>query len=202
MQDTSGYLARRTCLLHLIVCSSLDEGGYTETEWQLPLVKQPRSTAIKDLIFHNNVAQEWPKRLTCFKQFICRHANPQLYDFLYTISNRPVIELLDGLSLVCEQLSLPSNIIRSSSLNIAPELKGQDRVIDICRKLGATEYLNAPNGRLLYKKKSFQKHGIKLQYLSDYKGGYQSILQRLFTEKKSDILNEIGSFNNQEVSLA
>jgi len=165
----------------------------------LPLKKQARTTTIKDLQFHDNVIEEWPKRLAPLKQLFLRQANHALYEFLYDIRDNPVKELLDGLAFVCQQLSFPQNIIRSSSLNIPLELKGQERVIAICRKLGAKEYLNAPGGRSLYHKEAFGKHGIKLQYLDDYKGGYQSILQRLFSEKITDILNEINSINNREI---
>ena len=41
-------------------------------------------------------------------------------------------------------LGLPARIIRSSSLNIPESLKGQDRILEICRQLNATDYVNVP----------------------------------------------------------
>ena len=45
-------------------------------------------------------------------------------------------------------------------------LHGQNRVLDICRKEGATSYVNLPGGKALYDAATFDRNGIKLQYIS------------------------------------
>jgi uncharacterized caspase-like protein len=44
-------------------------------------------------------------------------------------------------------------------------LTGQERVIDICRRLGATHYLNPIGGSRLYDRERFDRADIKLSFL-------------------------------------
>lgn len=91
----------------------------------------------------------------------------------------------------CEQLDIPFKTIRSSDLHINPLLKGQDRLIAMCRKLGATHYVNSPGGRHLYDEETFADNGIELEFLPDFKGPYDSIIERLGKETPEDIRKEI-----------
>lgn len=58
----------------------------------------------------------------------------------------------------------PKKIIVSSEIGNFTGLKGQDKVLGICKEMGATEYLNPPSGRELYKTDVFEEHGIDLQF--------------------------------------
>lgn len=58
-----------------------------------------------------------------------------------------------------------TELIISSSLNIDPILKSQDKVISICKKLKATQYINPIGGTELYSKDTFFKEKIDLQFL-------------------------------------
>lgn len=168
----------------------------------LPLKKQPRSVAIKDLRFHEKGNDVWKKRLAVLAVFNPKLANPALHAFLNDLKGSPIDYLEKGLQLTCQQLSLPFNVIRSSSLHISAELRGQDRVIEICKRLNATEYLNAPGGRHLYHQADFERHNLSLKFLSSYQGGYQSILQRLFNEKPADLLKELNLAENRAMLSA
>ena len=44
-------------------------------------------------------------------------------------------------------------------------LRGQERVLDICRLEGATEYVNAQGGRSLYDHETFAQNGLLLHFL-------------------------------------
>jgi len=44
-------------------------------------------------------------------------------------------------------------------------LKGQERIIDICKQEGASQYINPINGQSLYSKEDFDKNGIKLNFI-------------------------------------
>ncbi len=91
----------------------------------------------------------------------------------------------------CERLGIPFKTIRSSSLNIDQNIKGQDRIIAICKKLGATTYVNSPGGKHLYDTSAFANNGVDLQFLPEYIGSYESIAVRLGKEKPEDIRAEI-----------
>ena len=45
------------------------------------------------------------------------------------------------------------------------DLSGQERVIDICRREGATTYINLPGGQALYDRATFAQSGLDLKFL-------------------------------------
>lgn len=67
---------------------------------------------------------------------------------------------------VAQYLDIDTNIIYLSDLQQGEtSLKGQDRVIDICKRLNADRYINAIGGQELYNKVNFLKEEIKLNFL-------------------------------------
>lgn len=103
----------------------------------------------------------------------------------------PVDFIVSTMQDCCERLNIPFKTIRSSSLNIDPAIKGQDRIIAICKKVGATEYINSPGGKDLYDAEAFRSHGIELEFLPEYKGSHASIIERIGKEKPENIKREI-----------
>lgn len=45
------------------------------------------------------------------------------------------------------------------------DLKAAERIIDVCKKAGATDYVNASGGKELYDKENFLKEGLQLHFL-------------------------------------
>lgn len=66
---------------------------------------------------------------------------------------------------ICKYLTISTELIVSSSINKNNDLKGQDKVIEICNVLGANEYYNAIGGQELYSYSNFNTHGVKLSFL-------------------------------------
>ena len=87
--------------------------------------------------------------------------------------------LSGSLERIVAYCGIPWNVIRSSSLNIPAELHGQDRVLEIARRLGARRYVNSPGGRHLYDPVAFANASIKLHFLPDFNGPTISILSRI-----------------------
>ncbi len=73
--------------------------------------------------------------------------------------------IVNSISQVCDYLNIDTKLIISSDINKDNELKGQDKVIEICKVLGADEYYNAIGGQSLYSYNDFKKSGIKLSFL-------------------------------------
>ncbi|MBX2833448.1 MAG: WbqC family protein [Micavibrio sp.] len=125
----------------------------------LPLEQMPQDTAIKDLRMK-------PLKVADF--------SAQDQKLLQETAGQDFIEgdcaFVDFLGahhdMACKDLGIETKIIRSSSLQIAPELKGQDRLIKICEVLGADHYVNLPGGKKLYEPVHFQKSGIELEFLN------------------------------------
>ena len=67
---------------------------------------------------------------------------------------------------ICRYLGINTEIIISSSLGIDHSLKGQDKVIAICKELKATDYYNAIGGQELYSPEEFKKENINLHFIS------------------------------------
>ena len=72
----------------------------------------------------------------------------------------------DSLRRINALVGLPAAIIRSSAVTKNPRLTGQDRILALCRALGATEYLNMQGGSALYAADEFAHQGITLRFLA------------------------------------
>jgi hypothetical protein len=66
---------------------------------------------------------------------------------------------------VCAYLGIATPIVASSTLEIAPGLKAQEKVIAYCRAAGADAYVNPMGGVELYDKAAFAAHGLRLEFL-------------------------------------
>lgn len=75
------------------------------------------------------------------------------------VVKRSFEEISKYLELEVPQLTLSSDIDGHSSL------KGQEKILAICNKLGADIYINPLGGKELYNKEEFQKHGIELRFI-------------------------------------
>lgn len=62
-------------------------------------------------------------------------------------------------------LKIDTELILSSNIKKDDSLKGQDKILDICKRLKADTYYNAIGGKELYDKKEFAKNGISLCFL-------------------------------------
>lgn len=62
-------------------------------------------------------------------------------------------------------LSINTKIIRSSTINKDNNLKGQAKVIEICKKMNALTYINSIGGTKLYNESDFLKEGLVLKFL-------------------------------------
>jgi hypothetical protein len=73
--------------------------------------------------------------------------------------------LMHSIQRIMQMLGLEKEILQASALEIDPGLKGQDRVIDICRKLKGDIYINPIGGLTLYNDLDFSNAGIDLWFL-------------------------------------
>ena len=96
---------------------------------------------------------------------------------------------------ICEYLGIDTELILSSSFEKHTELKGKDKVISICKQLGADEYINASGGQELYDKKEFAENGIRLNFLQANLREYRQ-LKNEFVAGLSII--DIMMFNSKE----
>lgn len=73
--------------------------------------------------------------------------------------------LYEQLKYLAEYMEINTKIVLSSSVEKNDNLRGQDKILDICRSLNATEYYNAIGGQSLYSKEIFEENNIQLFFL-------------------------------------
>lgn len=67
---------------------------------------------------------------------------------------------------VAKQLGINTPIVAASKCDIRPSLAGEARVIEICRQLGGSGYINPIGGAALYRRAAFRDHDLELWLLS------------------------------------
>lgn len=75
------------------------------------------------------------------------------------------IFLYRSIKAIADFLDCGTRIGLSSDIGRNNGLKGQDRILDLCETLGATQYVNAIGGKELYSKEAFQERGFRLNFL-------------------------------------
>jgi len=66
---------------------------------------------------------------------------------------------------IARRFGLTCKFLTTSSMDTRADLKGQAKVIHICREIGADRYINPIGGLPLYDEASFSDEGIQLQFL-------------------------------------
>jgi hypothetical protein len=169
----------------------LDASG--EARWlTLPLEKAPQSVLIQDLRFPPDAAEQLAERMRPFPLFAgVTPATEHIVAALADIRGTPVDYIERLLEITAAYCRLPWRTVRSSSLDVPPEFHGQDRILEIARRVGASHYLNASGGRELYDPLAFKNSGIELRFLIDYAGPNASILQRMLSDDRDELARDI-----------
>lgn len=105
---------------------------------------------------------------------------------------------------ISEYLELDTKIIYSSHIEKDCKLKGQAKILDICRHCGASNYINAIGGQELYDKEAFEAENIELKFikteLMEYKQfkyefvPYLSIIDIMMFNTKTNIQNMLNNY--------
>lgn len=92
-----------------------------------------------------------------------------VYKMFCDIMNREYSNLAEinvySIKKICEYLGINTKIILSSDIDKDNNLRAQEKIIDICKRLKANKYYNAIGGRKLYDTDKFLKNGIELKFI-------------------------------------
>lgn len=169
--------------------------------FSIPLVKSSQNKLIKDIdISYENNADRQKKFLkTIERSYSKAPYYKEISDILskLILSNEIKISGLIYKSLIeiKNYLGFETDIIESSEIYSNSELKGQERILDICRRENATQYLNLSGGIELYSKDSFDNKNIKLNFIRT-----KNIIYKQFTNEFTDSLSMIDvlMFNSKD----
>lgn len=91
------------------------------------------------------------------------------FKILENVMSIPVHSITDlainSIQHICAALELNVPSIRSSELELSPEISKENLIIDICKKYKCDIYINPPGGVKIYNQAMFTPHGIKLLFL-------------------------------------
>jgi hypothetical protein len=90
---------------------------------------------------------------------------PVLNEILVFPNNNLFFFLRHSLEVLCHFLGIKTELITSSHVEIDHTLKGEQKVIQLCKELSAKHYINLPGGKALYSKENFEKSGISLNFI-------------------------------------
>lgn len=136
----------------------------------LPLKKDSDFLNINQRYLSENWKKEQYRMLNSFKEayrkapyfnetiLLVNHclesSSTNLFDFIY-----------DALKKICHYLSIHTKLLTSSSLDFDNTLKSANKVLDICKSIKATDYINPIGGLELYDREFFQNEGLKLSFI-------------------------------------
>ena len=157
-----------------------------EAGWlTLPLQHADYEAPIRDLEFAPDAETRIAERMRAFPSLL--GLNDAAAQFLRPSAFRGELVgyLEDQIRIACDLFGFKTRLVRSSSLGIPAEIKGQHRVLEIARRMDATDYLNAPGGVGLYDADLYQSQGVKLHFLEPWAGPYWSLLHRLAVDPEA-----------------
>jgi hypothetical protein len=171
----------------------LDREG--KEEWlTLPLAKAPIDVLIRELCFAPDARERLQRDLRRFPDAAALPAGEaSIGEALLRVEGTPVDYIEKLLEATVTYLGVPWNVVRSSSLQLPQSLRGQERIIEIVRRLKGDAYVNAPGGRELYDAAAFTAAGIELRFLEDYAGPSHSILTRIAREPRDALARDVAA---------
>ncbi|MDR7271875.1 hypothetical protein J2X20_004543 [Pelomonas saccharophila] len=89
---------------------------------------------------------------------------PWLQDIVLDPANNLFDYLWQSIVKVRDRLGLTTRLIVSSEVPHDESLRAQDKVLAICKALGATTYVNAIGGMELYEREAFAARGVELLF--------------------------------------
>ncbi len=169
-----------------------------ELQWlTVPLKKSDRdATRICDLQFQENASALLRDEARRFRSLQKIQQFRVFADMLFDTSLSPNEYFTSALSKMAKFLDMERPIVRSSTLNIDPQLRAQERIIEIAKQVGAKDYINAPGGRGIYDEGAFRRAGLTLSFLSAYHGSFSSILERVIEDGVDLLAREIHENTN------
>lgn len=110
----------------------------------------------------------------------------------------------NSLKKISNYLEIDTKFIYLSDIEINNNLKAQDKIIDICERLKAKNYINLIGGQELYSKERFKEHDIKLNFIEteivEYRQfenefiPYLSIIDIMMFNSKEEVINMLDRY--------
>jgi hypothetical protein len=135
----------------------------------VPIVAASPNKLIQDLEIseHRNWRDKLLKTIAqVYKKAPCFEAVYPLLERIVRYPGRLLADyLVNSLTHLHRHLGLKVELVKTSRQYRNQSLRGQERILDICQRENAREYINAPGGAALYSATGFAEAGITLRFL-------------------------------------
>lgn len=139
--------------------------------FSIPLSEASPYKLIRDISIDELLYDKWKKKF--YKTLDQYYKKAPYYEKVLPIikivleSNNQLISAvaLCSIKAVCEYLAIETEIAETVDKYSNNYLKGEDRIIDICRQEAAKVYINAEGGRSLYSRNTFKENKIELRFI-------------------------------------
>lgn len=137
--------------------------------FNIPLQEVSQNKIIDQINIDKN--SNWKKNL--LKTITLSYKKAPFFDEVFPIIENIIVQdeknlakfITYSLREICNFLSIKTIIMISSDIEKNNVLKGEDKIIEICKKVKADKYINAAGGTALYDKNIFLKHNISLNFI-------------------------------------
>ena len=135
----------------------------------IPLKKSSQNKLIKDIEISDT--GDWRMKflktieVSYSKASYFRDVYPLITDIIQNTDKNISKFIFNSFKIINIYLKIETKIVESSSVYLNSELKQQERIIDICKRENAADYVNPINGTRLYSKELFLSNGIKLNFI-------------------------------------
>ncbi|GHV70715.1 hypothetical protein FACS189420_2960 [Bacteroidia bacterium] len=139
-----------------------------DTLFTIPISKDSDFLDIKDRHIADNFDKK--KIITQLKSSYSKNPEyqkvmPLVEDCILCMDNNLFDYIFYSLGIICTYLNIKTQFQISSQIDINHELKGQNKVLEICKKMNASVYINAIGGQELYSKEIFKNNGMDLKFI-------------------------------------
>jgi len=151
----------------------------TATWFTVPLRGQSQHTLINDVRIAPEEFRRWRRKfMLSLQHFYGKAPHYQtgmalVDEVLAPDSDRMANLAVTAITACCRLLGITTRFFSSSAFS-GSDLRGEERLIDLCNQASATEYINAPGGIGLYTKERFARNGLGLQFLLPGDIAYQA----------------------------
>ena len=165
----------------------------------IPLEKASQNRLINEIYLTDN--NRWKEKIlktlnSAYKKApMFSEIYPMLEKLIYFEERHLSHYIYNSIEQICNYLRINTSLVKSSLVYGTTQMKGQNKILEICRTENTDVYINPYGGLDLYQKKSFKKLGIELFFLKS-----KAICYKQFTDKFISDLSiiDVMMFNDKD----
>ncbi len=139
----------------------------TKYQFVFPVKHQSQNAIINTLYLEKEVKNNFLKtvQLAYSKAPFFNDCYPILSEIFYYNQNNLAEFIFNSLKKICNYIGIKTEFLISSEIEKDNKLKGQQKIIEICKNLNVSKYINPIGGIELYDINIFSDNAIKLNFI-------------------------------------